>query len=447
MIPIFLLLVFFPLFSPSGFAGITSVDSISPASSALGSATVALPLDPLSLGNNPAGLAAFTRGKNLQFQYGIKLLEPEFSTMNNIVLENASLSQDVVLGNVSPNNNGFLGQSLGITFGLCDWQQLTVGLTLFSPLGYLANFDSGLPYAPSYARYGSAIEHPDVQLAIGMLLAPGLSIGLGAKMGFHMLVTGDLFLKQSQTATSSMALSSQIKPLITPVLGILWKMNERLAFGFSAQPFTLKYPSELNFNSNVTVWQNTIPLIFHANTDIYYDPATFRLGANYHLKNWEFLAQLDGEFWSGYQPPVMLVESDPAGITFAETVPPSADMRNILIGRLGAQWQVADLHQLRAGFAYRPSILNGFPTGVGNTLDATSFELRAGYEYLIKQPFKTQTDLALQAALGLNWLENSQVTKTAGSETGVATDPKIGYPGYPVGGKVWIFSVAALIFY
>src|SRR5262249_17207292 len=153
----------------------------------------------------------------------------------------------------------------------------------------------------------------------------------------------------------------------------------------------------------------------------------------------------DYQFWSKYQTPALNIV-DPAvtncsgtscagGVKISPGQVPLPSFKNVLIPRIGEELRVGS-KTFRIGYARRPSMIDGLPEGIGNYLDLGVNEFNAGVGFHFGHFLGYDAPCTLDMHLSYDRLDSSHVTKTAGDESG-GSGPKIGSPGYDVGGELY----------
>ena len=402
--------------------------------------------------SNPAALA-LPQDQRLQLSYGWTLMDPNFTPIQGVTLENSytgdRTSTNERVGDVTDNYRTVLGQLVGASYVLApDWHGVAVGATFYSPFDQLAFADTGETFIPEYVLYRARNQRPQLELGLGARLGENLSIGAGAHVGFGISANGTLFLQAQSGKPSTLRVTASVKPKASPVAGWLWNggsytLSQVVRLANSSR-------SEMNFNSSARAFGDlaALDIRFSALSSLFYDPLAIETGWSWQYSaSARLIAQVDLQGWRSFSPPAARISqpvddceisagtSSCAGLEVSPGILPGYPLRNIAIPRLAHEWS-AGATALRAGYAYRPSIFASPPSGAGNYLDPPRHMASVGAGWRLGSPGGLSAPLELDAQLIFHQLVSQTVEKTAGTETGDA-GTKIGAPGYSAGGRVW----------
>jgi len=107
-----------------------------------------------------------------------------------------------------------------------------------------------------------------------------------------------------------------------------------------------------------------------------------------------------------------------------------------VVPRFGEEVLLSETATVRVGYAYRPSILKGVSNGEGNYLDPPKHMINLGLGLIYRHFMGFEVQNHVDFHFSYQYLELQHIVKTAGNETGNASDPKIGTPGYDAGGNL-----------
>ena len=424
--------------------------------------------------HNPASLSdpfsVLGSEKNLMLSWGVAFIHPQFSPMKSILLQNGYIADEAYRptavnpqaslvgdGDTDSYRNTF-GQTLGLTYHLApDFFNLSLGLVTFFPIEQLAYMDTGHSLEPEYVLYRSRTQRPQVEAGLGARFSNGIALGAGVHAAFNLTGNGTLFINTQSNTVSTMRFTASLKPKIAPYAGIYFSPEGESQPSYSLgavvrAPVTSE--NLLKFSSGARVFGSfaAVDFNFDSKSVLFYDPLSIEVGGMLSLlRDLKVMWQLDYQAWSRFQAPALLISqaevsrcesNDPAdcpagGLKISPGVPADQQYRNILVPRLGVEKVVRDGVTLRLGYAYRPSILKGLPTGAGNNLDPSKHQLNLGMGLEFKKFLSYEIASRLDFALLYHLMKSEHVTKTPGTnEAGVGNDQKIGYPGYDVGGKM-----------
>jgi hypothetical protein len=380
-------------------------------------------------------------------------MDPSFKPIDGVTLENSytgdRTSTNERTGSVVDDYRTTLGQAIGASFVLApDWHRLSAGLTLYSPFDQLGFTDTGETYIPEYVLYRARNQRPQIELGLGGQLGEHLFLGAGLHIGFGISANGTVFLQASDGKPSTMRVTASIKPKASPLLGWLWQ-EERWSVGQVLRASNAA-SSELAFNSSARAFGDlaALDIRFSALSSLFYDPATLETGWTWQYSPvHRLMLQLDLQAWRSFESPALNIKEpqdsctlNPGGgscsnlIVSASSLP-SLPLQNILIPRIAQEWTLAKL-DVRAGYAYRPSIFSALPTGAGNYLDPPRHMASLGAGWRIAPALGLSHPIELDAHLQFQQLVTQKIEKDPNTEAGEA-GTKIGAPGYSAGGRVW----------
>jgi hypothetical protein len=426
-------------------------------SAALGGASVAWGADGYAAYSNPAALSSpetvsesTATDRRLIVSWGIMDLSPNFTPISQVVTENPVTSDKTTVGDVDQSYKATFGQILGLSYRLFpDTLNLSFGMTVFLPLEQLAYLDSGETYVPEYVLYRADTLRPAFDFGAGAKLGQHLNLGLGLHLAYSVTSNVDVFLQTDPTHPSSMRFSASQKVKGSPYFGALFFPTDRPQDWSIGAVLRLPLTSEANFkvNTAASILANFAALDFNFSAlgALFYDPLTIELGTSIRHADWARLyLQLDYELYSKYQAPTLTI-TNPAvtncqgsscggGIQITPGQNTAPSFKNILVPRIGEEIELSGKTTLRAGYARRPSIIDGVPTGIGNMLDPGVNMFNAGLGFHFSHFLSYEVPCTLDLNLAYQLLDSFHVTKTPGDESGNASGTKIGSPGYDAGG-------------
>lgn len=383
--------------------------------------------------------------RRLNISYGLILMVPSIKPISGVVTANAQTS-DVstpTSGSVDTDYKSTFGQALGVSYHLLpDIGNLTVGVVAYLPVSQLAYFDTGDAYQPEYLLYRADTQRPEIELGAGAEIYPGLRVGAGLHIAYSLTGTADFYIQSDPTHASSARISDSLSPKAAPYFGALWAPRGNADDFSIAAVVRLPVTSDgtLSVTNGAQLFGNLAALDYNlmALTSLYYDPLTLELGtAIRHSGIAKLYAQLDYEFWSKYQAPALAIQTTNVtscpndgncGVTVVPSNNPQPQYRNILIPHVGEEIEISEATVVRAGYSFRPSMIEGEPIGAGNYLDPPTHEISAGLGFKFSHFLGYAAPCALDLHLAYDLLVSSHITKS---------DPTdIGAPGYDVGGNM-----------
>jgi long-subunit fatty acid transport protein len=440
--------------------------------SSLGGAGLSWGFDGFASYHNPAGLALAPgkssenlaeKEKRLQLSFGLLYMQPSFVPINNVVTQNA-FNADTTAGSPTYANvdttsyRATTGQEFGFSYRLFpELLNFTFGLVTYLPLNQLAYMDTGESYVPEYVLYRARTQRPQIDLAAGVDLGRGFHVGAGLNFGFSLTSNASVFINTATNTASSMRFTSSLSPKASPYLGFLYAPDgDQSKYSLGAVfRFPMTSDNTMVLNSAARVFGNlaAVDFNFTALSALFYDPMSIEVGGSWQHFEWaRFTGQIEYQYWSRFQAPALLIQQpqttncQPAGspgcgtVTIAPGQVPTFTYSDIFVLRGGEEFKVTEVTTVRVGYAYKPSILGGASSsgaGSGNYLDPDthSFNLGLGlnYRHFIGYDAACRIDFNL----AYQYIARSHVTKSAVNESGNTLDPKIGSPGYDVGGNLY----------
>jgi long-subunit fatty acid transport protein len=420
-------------------------------SAALAGATVAGGFEAFSAYSNPAGLTR-TGEKRLQLSWGYLDMSPSFLPIENVVVENNYTSDKRREGNVDTSYRDTFGQVLGLTYLIApDFYRLSIGLANFQPMNQIAYVDSGETFEPEYFLYRARTQRPQYELGLGFQPASAISFGVGLHIAYSLTTNTSIFLQTDPTKPSTMRMAASMKPRVGPYFGAYYQSPDK--HGDITAGAVLRLPvksaSEIVLKSGARALGPLVALDFNATavSAMFYDPLSVELGTTWrYLRTLRLYLQADYQAWSKFSPPSILI-TDPqtencvgtcTGVGISAGHNPSYSFQDILIPRLGNEWEITPSTLLRVGYYYRPSMLADLPTEAGNYLDPPKHAFNLGVGFKFAHFLVFEAPCSLDFHFSYQRLVTQQISKTPGNELGVGTgNDKIGAPGYVAGGKIY----------
>ena len=448
------------------FANVGEMFGFGSRMTALGGAGVGSGLHPFSAYTNPAGLGADPEGrseeqkdKRLHLSWGLIYMQPQFTPIQNVVTQNNFNADQAagkpLSGDVDTSYRSTFGQQIGLSYRLTQASiKPTFGVVAFLPLESAAFMDTGEAYVPEYVLYRARTQRPQVEVATGVQLAKGFQVGAGLRFGFALTSNASIFINTKQNTSSSMRFISSVKPKASPYLGFLYTAD---AEGSLPAPYSLgavlRFPmssdNEMVLKTAARAFGDLAAIDFNFNSlsTLFYDPLSLELGGGWQHASWGRLsAQVDYQVWRAFRPPALKIQQpettncDPVGgsstcspdtIQIASTSLPGLPLRNILTPRIGEEITVSDLHTLRFGYAYRPSVFQDLPTGFGNYLDPPKHMLNVGWGLNFPRFMGYEIPARLDFHLSYQILVTQHIVKDDSNQIGYSPT------GYDAGGKLF----------
>ena len=305
----------------------------------------------------------------------------------------------------------------------------TLGLSVFLPIGSLTETNSGDPFLPEYVMFHSRYQRTSAYLNFAKKWNDDLSFSLGAVLGFQ--ATADVKTDMSLNgANYGSWAKSQTK--VDPSIGVIVSATKRV----NANTLYFTYQQEMKSNLKTLVnGEITNPSLALLNSSlssmIFYDPHTFRIGVTTGLGDAEFFLGVEYMLWSNYKTPIMHVDRN-AGVVVPSNNYEKIVVKDTINPRLGIKYNWSQRWSTSLGAQYRMTPLKGDFSGSGNSIDSNTVVGTGGLQYRMVVYSK---DVHLGASFQYHHLMDKKVTKTTGQENGNA-GPKLGSPGYDIGGYI-----------
>lgn len=310
---------------------------------------------------------------------------------------------------------------------------------VFTPIGAIAEVNSGDEFLPEYVMYRSRLERTNAFVHYARPISENFSFSLGVQLSFQ--VGSDVGTQASLNGTNYGS-SANLKARIKPTLGLV------TSFAYQTQQshIYLSYQQEMKSNllavANGEINDPTSALFSLALESMaYYDPHIMRLGLAHQLNSF-MTGYITAEYqiWSGYQTPVIRIQ-DRGGVLLPSDDYEQVTTQNIFVPKVAVEFEIGENKRLSLGGLYRPTPLRGDFSGSGNSVDTDLWALALGgsWEFTL-----LERAITLGAAGQYHQLKNIDVTKNEGQEDG-SPGLRIGAPGYSVGGSTLVFTTGLTI--
>lgn len=421
-------------------ANISRISGLNPVASGAGGTVAASSANAFSASEN-AALLASPSFRRLQLSYGWVFLFPYLTPISNVVVENNTVSDKNRSAAVDLGYRATQGQALGFRYQLFpDIMNTSLGVSTFFPWSALAYFDTGETFVPEYIMDRSRTQRPELQLGVGLEPWTHFYAGAGIKVAYSLTAKANVFLQTNPIKPSSMRFAASLQPYPVPAFSLGYAPDEGFCagctFGVVAN-FPADHATVMDLTASSRVFGDTAALSFQmlGLSSMYFDPWTFQLGVGIpHFKYGRLKAEASFERWSTFKAPTIMIGNTSTSVcengTFCPLqISPSQGIgtafQDIWSFRLGEEWALPESGAyrwiLRAGAAYRPSILKqtAASTGNYNFLDPSRWMYTLGVG-ISKSPWSFDLFLAYHQ------LETQTVTKASSTD--------IGAPGYTAGG-------------
>jgi hypothetical protein len=352
-----------------------------------------------------------------------------FKSINNIVTTNSTNSNNApAYGSIRTDYPKFYGTALHAAVPVGGNQHLgTLALSAFLPIGDLVRSNSGDSFLPEYVMFHSRHQRTSMFINFAKKWSDDLSFSIGTILGFQ--ATAEIKTNMSLNGASYGSWASG-QSKVSPSLGAIASVTKR----FDSSSIYFTYQQEMKSNLKATVFgEITNPSLALLDSSmasmIFYDPHTFRLGGQVKSGMLEYYAGVEYLMWTGYRPPTMTVDKN-GGVIVPSANYEKIQIRDTINPRIGIKLNLTDRWSTLLGAQYRMTPLKGDFSGSGNSIDSNTIVGTGGLQYRMVIWSK---DVHLGASVQYHHLADKHVTKSANQENGTS-GPKIGAPGYDIGG-------------
>jgi hypothetical protein len=350
---------------------------------------------------NPANLAQRTP---THFSVGLHVILPA------LFIDTTGLETDEPTEPLLPGNNVSL--ALGFVFplgGLIDYR-VAVGIAISLPLVQLTRVEAIDPATPHFYTYQSRPDHLVIAPALGFRLTDWLRLGVGvqilAALGADIALTGDVVRRRIEERSLTVDLAGTVGPTagLTLTLG---RFEAAISYRDDLE-LTYAIPIDLQFED---VGRLTVDLRGHT----LYTPRQLNFGVAYTFEAPRLTVAADATvaFWSGAPDPAARInavltdeelrpeEETVATLFDIQSDPIALGAEDVIIPRLGLEWQIDETFTFRTGYFHRPASIPD-QTSYANLLDATANVFSLGGGVTFPDPLQVN-DKPLSIDLHLQW--------------------------------------------
>lgn len=370
--------------------------------------------------------------KSSSVELNFSAVKRNFDSIENIVVKNPTNNADTPLtqeGNVSTDYGNSYHSSLHTHIKVSE--RNSVGLSIYSPLSFFMEFNSGDPFLPEYIMHRGRYER--TQFALNLARSFGredtpYAFSLGLHMGMQTTTNTTFNAALLGTGFGS---SSDIQTKAKPSLGLIasvakkWSSQQMSSFNY-----TQEMKNKLKVETQGFTANPSIPFTAELTNMLYYDPHIFRFMHEVKISNWTGMFTLEYQDWGGYETPITRMRSF-GGLVSSDDYE-QVQTRSILIPAIALHWQATEDWGASLGYRYRPTPIKGDFSGAGNSVDTDTQIFALGAHYRFHQ-------LTFHLGLQYHALKSLSIQKTDELEDG-NPGRKIGDPGYRVGGDIQLVS-------
>jgi hypothetical protein len=390
-----------------------------------------------SAANNYHAPALLGYSQSTEFSFDVFYVNANFKEINNVVIKNESNTVNTFEeGKVEVNPTPTSLLAAHFSTPLFSPTGMKLNFSFFAPFDRIMEADTGDPYQPRYVMYNNRFIRP-LLIFTGSQSFGDWSYSAGVHTGFQ--TNGETyFITRTTTGNPSVGkMSFNAKPSVGIVASISRKHeNQTSYFTFQQE---MKSKLENRATGETEIASNTsFQFDFDVAALLYYDPMTLRLGHQVEFENSTLFLSLEYQQWENFEAPTMKLKKLGGTINGTDDYE-ELKLKNIFIPKIGIVKNINEKWIGKLGYFYRQSpIYTNNLKNSGNTIDVDKHVGSLGLAHLFKFHEKILTlDMAYQAHI----LRTQKITKTPNREDGDASEPKIGSPGYEVGGMIHVLSL------
>lgn len=390
-----------------------------------------------SAANNYQAAALLGYSENTQFSFNTFYVSTHFKSINNIVIRNQSNTVNTFeRGDVKTNLTPTAMFGAHLSTPLFAPSGPKFNFSVIAPFDRLMEASSGDPYQPKYVMYEERILRPSLHFSLAQSFSDW-SFSLGAMTGFQS--TGETyFVTRTTSGNPSLGkVSFNAKPSLGATASIAKRNDHSTSYLAFQQGMKSRLETQATGETEIAS-NSSFPFDFDVSTLLYFDPMTIRLGHQVERERIRIHFALEYQQWENYSPSTLKLKKR-GGVINGSRNYEDLNPRDIFIPRLGFEYDLGDTWTIKSGYFYRQTPL---PTEdlkhSGNSLDTDKHVVSLGLGKIIKI---SQRDVTLDVAYQGHFLKNQKVTKTSNREDGDPSEPKIGSPGYRVGGMIHVLGL------
>lgn len=427
-----LLLVFLLSFTTGADASVAELFGQSAGSIAIGNQA-----QRESAANNYQVAALQGYSKTTQFSFDVMTINTQFENIKNVVIKNETNTVSTTeTGNADVNSTPTAMFGAHLSTPLFSPEGPKINFSVFAPFDRLLEADTGDPYRPTYVMYHNRFIRP-VLLFSGSQSFGDWSFSAGAQTGFQSNGEAYFITRTSPGNASLGKISFNAKPSLGAMASVSKKSENQVTYLSYQQEMKSKFKNRATGETEVA-GTGVGQFDFDLTSLLYYDPMILRLGHQIHLATKSLFFTLEFQQWDHYQNSMLTIKKLGGTINGSENYE-NLKLKNIFIPKIGYEHKISDTWTGKLGYFYRQSPLDTHNLkNSGNSIDADKHVASIGAAHLFQFYQKIITvDFAYQGHL----LKTSKIVKTPNQEDGDATKPKIGSPGYTVGGMIHVLSL------
>jgi hypothetical protein len=390
-----------------------------------------------SAANNYYAPSLLGYSQSTQFSFDLFYIAPDFKDIKNVVIKNETNTVNTFeRGNpeVTPTPSTMFAAHFSTP--LFSPNGVKFNFSFFAPVDRLMEADTGDPYQPRYVMYDSRYLRP-ILIFSGAQSFGDWSFSAGIHTGLQ--TNGETyFITRTTTGNPSVAqMSFNAKPSMGATASVSKKSNNHLSTFTFQQEMKSKLKNHATGETEIAS-NASFQFDFDVAALLYYDPMILRLGHQVDFQSSKLFLTVEYQHWENFEAPSLKLKQRGGTINGSEDYE-KLKLKNIFIPKIGFEKNISEHWIGKAGYFYRRSPLyTNNLKHAGNTIDVDKHVASLGTAYLFNIQGKEVTlDMAYQS----HFLRTQKIVKTPNREDGDPSEPKIGSPGYKVGGMIHVLSM------
>ncbi len=377
--------------------------------------------------NNIYAPALLAGSDQNSFSFNQFAIDTNFKSIKNIVttspINSGELSDQY--GEVDTNyDNQYINAYHG-SFKLFKALKSKVNISFFVPMEKIIEANTGDPYRPEYVMYRARLKRTIGFFSYAQQLSK-FSFSIGFMSGVQS--NGETYVVAKDNGSSTPS-SGKMQFNARPSASLNFSLAKTHSWGQIYISFQDEMKSKLeNTASGYTpIGASSLKYSWDLSTMLYYDPRIYRFGFKRH----NLIATLEYQDWSGYESPILKMDSTGGVLVSSEGVE-NFKTRSILIPKIGYT-----LNDFSFGLSYRQSPLELIDGASGNSIDIDSTIFSFGHKFQFNA---LEQQFTFSSAFQYHELKTTKITKDPNRENGSSSGNKIGFPEYKAGGSVYALS-------
>jgi long-subunit fatty acid transport protein len=389
-----------------------------------------------SAANNYHAAALLGYSKTTLFSFDVFYIDTQFSDIQNVTIRNdTNTVNSLETGDLKVNSSPITMLGAHVSTPLFSQEGPKLNFSLFTPFDRLLEASSGDPYLPRYVMYQDRMLRPILVASLAQSFndwsfSAGLHTGLQAN-GESYFIT-----RMSGGEASLGKISFNAKPSIAATASIAKKYEEHVSYLSFKQEMKSQFQNRATGETDVAgggFGQFDLTL----SSLLYYDPMTLKLGHQIHSDETSIYFSIEFQQWDHYESSILKLKKNSGTINGSENFE-NLKLKNIVIPRIGIERDLSLKWKGKVGYFFRQSPIDVENLkNSGNTIDVDKHVASMG---LARDFSIYEKNITLDMVYQGHFLQSRKIIKTPNREDGDPSQPKIGSPGYRVGGMIHALS-------